>query len=366
MKFIVFTDEVLNDMYSKLDFNKQYSKWYYGLSKEFLHAHAYSKRISKRGDNINNCLDYWLWDKYENNKLLDLQKVNRCKNNRFCPNCRKLDLATTIHNFRKPFNDLLGAGYYPYLVTLTVPNCSGANLRTMIDYMNKSFRKFFNAFSYSLTDVTTKGFSERMIQFDAALKVLEITFNKETNLFHPHFHVMLFSREYDKSLFVKNIPGAWSKKKNCLLYNSVMDLHIMKIWTMCVDKIRMTEKKYNLMSNSWHDLYMCDIKEMNEKGIYEVLKYTFKDSDISNYYVFKNLVLSLEGKRIRQGYGMLYGLKCENETDGELQNIEDYLEVDKKETPQQLLTKELQTLIKDYHNYRKISRFKAYDELNNI
>lgn len=362
-----FTNEVLKDMYSKLEYNKKYMKWYYGLSKEFGHAKAYSERIKRRADSVGSCLDYWLWDKYESNKLLDLQKVNRCKNNRFCPNCRKLDLAATIHNFRMPFSELLAHGYYPYLVTLTVPNCTGEQLKLMIEFMNKSFRKLFGAFNYPL-DIgsSTRGFKERLIQFDGALKVLEITHNKVTNLFHPHFHIMMFSKDYDKSLFVKNIPGAWSNKKNCLLYNSLMDLHIMKIWTMCVDNVRLTSKNYNLMSNEWHDLYMADIKEMNEKGIYEVLKYTFKDSDISNYYVFKNLVLALENKRIRQGYGLLYGLKCECESDGELQQLEDYLEIDKKETPQQLLTKELNTLIKDYHEYRKISRFKAYKELENI
>lgn len=361
-----FTNEVLEEMYDRLKYNKHYMNWYYGLSQEFLHAQAYSDRIKRRGDKIGSCLDMWLWDKYETNKLLDLQKVNRCMNNRFCPNCKKLDLAVTIHNFKTPFNELLAKGYYPYLVTLTLPNCKGKNLRSVIDFMNKSFKKFFNCFNYPLDDVTNKGFKRRLIQFDAALKVLEITYNEFTGEFHPHFHIIMFSKEYEESLFEKNIPGAWSNKKNCQLHNSIMDMHIMKVWTMCVDSIRLTEKNYNLMSDNWHDLYMCDIKEMNQKGIYEVLKYTFKDSDIKNYYVFKTLVLALENKRIRQGYGLLYGLKCENQTEGELQSLEDYLEVDKKETPQQLLTRELESLIKDYHSYKKISRFKAYDEFDNL
>lgn len=361
-----FTNEVLTEMKDKLKYNRGYMNWYYGLSKEFVHAKVYSDRIKKRGDKIGSCLDLWLWDKYEVNKLLDLQKVNRCMNNRFCPNCKKFDLASTIHNFKLPFSQLLADGYYPYLLTLTVPNCRGEDLRDTIDCMNKSFKKFFNALNYPLVGATNKGFSERFIQFDAALKVLEITFNKNTKEFHPHFHVMIFSKEYDEILFKKTIPGAWSNKKNCQLYNSHMDIHIQKIWKMCYDKIRMSVKNYSLMSNNWYDNYMCDIKEMDYKGIYEVLKYTFKDSDIKNYYVFKNLVIALENKRIRQGYGLLYGLKCENENEGDLQDLEEYLEVDKKETPQQLLTKELNSLIKDYHDYRKISRFKAYNELENI
>ena len=363
---MIFTDEVLQDMNCKLRYNKTYMNWYFGLSKEFKHASVYAERIRKRGDKIGSCLDLWLWDKYENNKLLDLKKVNRCMNNRFCPNCKKFDLASTIHNFKGPFKNLLDDGYFPYLLTLTVPNCRGEDLRNTIDKMNIAFRKFFNSFNYDLVDTTRKGFSERLIKFDSALKVLEITYNKETKMFHPHFHIMIFSKEYDENLFKKSIPGAWSKKKNCQLYNSLLDIHIMKIWKMCFDKIRMSVKNYNLMSDNWYDNYMCDIKEMNESGIYEVLKYTFKDSDISDYYVFKNFVLALENKRIRQGYGLLYNLKCENESDGELQDIEEFLELDKKETPQQLLTKELNLLIKEYHTYKKISRFKAYKEIENI
>lgn len=361
-----FTNEVLNEMKEKLKYNELYGNWYYGLSEEFKEVKVYSERIKKRGNKIQSCMDLWLWDKYEKNKLLDLQKVNRCMNNRFCPNCKKLDLARTIHNFREPFNKMLSSGYNPYLLTLTVPNCSADNLRDTIDKMNKAFKKFFNAFNYPLVNATNKGFSERLIEFGGALKVLEITYNKETKLFHPHFHVMIFSEDYEERLFKKFIPGAWSNKHKKQIFNSHMDIHIMKIWKMCYDGIRMSIKNYKNMPSNWYDLYMCDIKEMNEKGIYEVLKYTFKDSDIKNYYVFKTLVLALENKRIRQGYGILYNLKCENESDGELQGIEEFLEIDKKEAPQQLLTKELNQLIQDYHHYKKISRFKADIELENL
>lgn len=363
---MLFTDEVLTDMYTSLKYNKLFNSWYYKLSLEFSDLLVYSERVNKRGNKIGSCLNYWLWDKYERNKVLDLQKVNRCMNNRFCPNCKKFDLACTIHNFREPFSYLLSQGYNPYLLTLTVPNVCGEDLRETIDMMNKSFRKFFNCLSYELTGTTRKGFSERLMQFDAALKVLEITYNIKTNMFHPHFHVMMFSQEYEEGLFIKSVPGAWSNKKNKQLFNSHMDMHIMKLWKMCYDNIRLSVNNYKKMSDDWHDNYMCDIREMDEKGIYEVLKYTFKDTDVKNYYVFKTLVLALENKRIRQGYGLLYNLKCEGDSEGDKQDLEEFLEVDIKEAPEQLLTQELKTLIRDYHDYKKISRFKASKELENI
>lgn len=364
-----FTNEVLKDMKIKKDiYNEQYSRWYYGYSKELeSELLAYSKRIKKRGDRIQDCLNLWVWDAYHKNKLLDLQKVNRCMNNKFCPNCRRWDLASCIHNFKAPFTELLKQNYYPYMLTLTIPNVLGEELKDTIDKMNKSFRKFFDLLSQD-TCSGRKGFSERLIKFDGALKVLEITVRTSDDGrvidFHPHFHCIIFSTEYDEYLFEKKIPGAYSKKRKKQDYNSLLDIHLMKLWKMCFDGIRMSVKNYENMSENWFDLYLCDIRELDEGGIYEVLKYTFKDSDVKNYYIFKTLVYSLDNKRIRQGYGVLYNLKCENETDGEKQDLEQYLI--KKENPEQLLTREIKTLITEYHDYKKISRFKNYEELNNL
>lgn len=367
MVLLKFTNEVLEKMQDKKErYNHKYSKWYYGYSEELKEDYfALSERIKKRSDKINDCLNLWNWDAYHLNKKLHLKTVNRCMNNRFCPNCRKWDLAIAIHNMKKPFNDLLNKGYYPYLVTLTVPNVPGEELRDTIDKMNKAFRKFFDLFSQSISN-GRKGFSERLIEFDGALKVLEITTrtNDDGSVrdFHPHFHCIFFSTEYYEGLFQKTIPGAWSDKRQSQNFNSHMDIHIMKLWKMCYDKIRMSVKNYENMSDDWWELYHCDIRELDDNGIYEVMKYTFKDTDIVNYYAFKTLVVSLENKRIRQGYGILYGLKLENETEGEVQTLE--LEIEEK--PEQLLTRAIKELITVYHSYEKISTRKCLEELKNL
>lgn len=361
-----FTQEVLEKMQEKQKYNEIFGHWYYGMSEELKPIElARSKRIYKRGERIQDCLDYWLWDIYHKNKIMDLKKVNRCMNNRFCPNCKKFELAKFIHSYGKTFKELLIKNYNPYLLTLTVPNVSGEDLRQTIDNMNKSFNRFFKALSQSVGQ-GKHGFGERIMEFQGALKVLEITYNEETKTFHPHFHCMIFSTDYPKFEFEKNIVGAWSNKRQAYNMNSIIDIQMMKLWYMCYNKIRLTKKNYDNLSNNWYDLYMCDIKEMDERGIYEVLKYTFKDTDVSNYYVFKTLVNSLENKRIRQGYGVLQGLKCEDVEEGEKQDLSEYLKKDEKESPDKLLTKGLESLIKEYNNYKKISRFKAYEEINNL
>lgn len=361
-----FTNETLEKMNEKLKYNDIFGNWYYGMSKEVNYdLPVRAERLYKRGDRIKTCLDYWEWDLYEKNKLMDLQKVNRCKNNRFCPNCKKFELAKFIHGYSKEFKSLIIKSYNPYLLTLTVPNVKGEDLRETIDKINKTFNRFFKALSQPVGQ-GKHGFSERIMEFQGALKVLEITYNEIDNTFHPHLHCMMFSLDYPEFEFKKNIPGAWSNKRQSYNMNSIMDIQVMKLWYMCYNKIRLTKKNYDSLSNNWYDLYMCDIREMDEQGVYEVLKYTFKDTDVKNYYVFKTLVNSLENKRIRQGYGILRGLKCEDIEEGDLQGIEEYLNEDKKETPNKLLTEGLTTLIKEYNNYRKISRFKAYKELENL
>ncbi|UZW13173.1 protein rep [Clostridium pasteurianum] len=353
-----FTNETLTEMNKrKINYNNKYANWYTEMSKDLKPSlHAYSEMLERKSKRIRDCLNIWTWDIYKKNKLMDLQKVNRCMNNRFCPNCRKWDLAGAIHNLKRPFNKLLLEGYNPYLVTLTIPNIPGPELRTAIEKMNKAFKKLFRALNYSL-DKTTKGFSDRLIEVDAALKVLEITYNSTTDTYHPHFHCLFFSQDYDESLFQKTMPGEYSNKRQNYNFYSSMDVQIMKIWTLAYTGQRMTLKNYDDLK--LEDLYLCDMREMNSSGIVEILKYTFKDTDIQSYEVFKTIEMAIERKRIRQGYGLLYNLKLEGDTDGEKLLLGEFL--DEPEDPEELVIFEIKQLINNYKEYRKISRFKGED-----
>lgn len=359
-----FTNDILNEMQRKKYYNEVYSKYFLGLSEECSSGSSREDLLKRKSVRIKDCLNLWTWDIYYKNKVMDLQRVNRCNDNRFCPNCKKINLSSAIHNFRPHFQQLLNEGYNPYLVTLTIPNVPGEQLREIVDSLNKAFRKMFNALSYELDGNGIKGFSERIMQFDAGYKVLEITCNNDFNTYHPHFHCILFSKEHNFDLLNKVYEGPWSSKQGKYIKYSKLDIFIMKIWKMCFDKIRLTSKNYYKMSDDWRELYQCDIREMNEKGLYEVMKYTFKDTDIQNYDNFKYIFTSLENKRIRQGYGLLYNVKCEEE-DGEKQLLDEYI-IDKEESPDKLLTRAIKELTTVYSEYRKISRFSCYNEFENI
>jgi len=366
-----YTNEILEEIeFKKASYNGKYSRWYWSMSEIYK-----SSKYKKRSDRINDCLNLWHWDKYQENKLLDLQKVNRCMNNRFCPNCKLLEVSKFIHKFRNVYESYINEGYKFYMLTLTIPNCSGDNLRDTIDKLNKSFRVLTEKFSYDIN--SKKSYKDRYFKIDGGIKVLEINFNEERHNifnegFHPHFHCIVMIKDYiEDYLLEKNIKCGYSTKRKSIDYKSLIDFQIGKLWSMIwYDDIL---SKENIDSIDYHpsevfydkeETKKClqvDFKQLDEGGIYEVFKYTFKDTDIKNYYVFSTLVQALENKRIRQGFGSLYNMKCEDIEEGEIQELS--LEI--KENPVSLLTYEINELVTTYRNYKKISRFNRQID-NNI
>ena len=165
--------------------------------------------------------------------------------------------------------------------------------------------------------------------------------------------------------FIKYIQGPYRRKSNNFIKFSDADFHIMKLWYMAIKNIRIT--KYNSISSNWFDLYMGDIREIEgENSVYEVFKYAIKDSDICNIDVFKVIYNALSGKRLIQGHGELFNFSFENFESEELEEIEEFLKINKKETPEEVYTNEISELINIYKDYKKISRFKGTENIEEI
>ena len=363
-----FTDDVLNGISDKLKVTKKHSFYYKCLYNEFK-----SSRFKTRFERVESCLDFWLWDKYEVNELLNLKKVNRCMD-RFCPNCRSVAISRAISNFEIPFKTMLDKGYSPYFMTLTVPNVSGQELKKTIQLLGQRFTKFWRWINQPL-ESGYGGSKKRLFHAPAAIRMLEITIQENnSNMYHPHFHLMVFLKDEDSNDFQKYIPGPFRRKSNDYLLYSNADIHIMKLWKLAWDNIRITN--YDSIPDEWWNtdlqspnFYQCDIRPLEmPTGIYEVFKYTFKDTDIRHYDNFKTIFNALDGKRLRQGHGELYNVELEFEDDtlDDRDCIENYLENDKKETPQEVITRTIEELTTVYKNYRKLSLFKGAEHIDNI
>jgi len=194
-------------------------------------------------------------------KTLEKQKLyksNLCKN-RFCPVCA----------WRKARKDALGLSLMMQYIkqkedkqfiflTLTTPNVTVEHLESEIKAYNHSFQKMFKR---KKVISATKGY----------VRKLEITYNKERDDYNPHFHVLI-----------------------------------------AVNKSYFTDKRYYISQKEWLNLWrdvtgideitqvhVQKIKQNNNKELYEMAKYSGKDSDyLINQKVFDTFYKSLKGKQI--------------------------------------------------------------------
>ncbi|MGW8014701.1 protein rep [Staphylococcus xylosus] len=187
-----------------------------------------------------------------------LYKANSCKN-RFCPVCA----------WRKARKDALGLSLMMQYIkqqenkefiflTLTTPNVMSDELENEIKHYNNSFRKLIKR---KKVGSVIKGY----------VRKLEITYNKRRDDYNPHFHVLI-----------------------------------------AVNKSYFTDKRYYISQQEWLDLWrdvtgiseitqvqVQKIRQNNNKELYEMAKYSGKDSDyLINQQVFDAFYKSLKGKQV--------------------------------------------------------------------
>ena len=187
-----------------------------------------------------------------------LYKSNPCKN-RFCPMC----------SWRKARKDALGLSLMMQhikqtedkqfiFLTLTTPNVTSEYLENEIKHYNKAFKKMVER---KKVKSILKGY----------VRKLEITYNKKRDDYNPHFHVLI-----------------------------------------AVNKSYFTDKRYYISQKEWLNLWrdvtgndeitqvhVQKIKQNNNKELYEMAKYSGKDSDyLINQKVFDTFYKSLKGKQI--------------------------------------------------------------------
>ena len=211
-----------------------------------------------------------------------LYKSNPCKN-RFCPVCA----------WRKARKDALGLSLMMQYIkqqenkefiflTLTTPNVNSDELENEIKGYNNSFRKLIKR---KKVDSVIKGY----------VRKLEITYNKKRDDYNPHFHVLI-----------------------------------------AVNKSYFTDKRYYISQKEWLNLWrdvtgmpeitqvqVQKIRQNNNKELYEMAKYSGKDSDyLINQKVFDAFYKSLKGKQVLV-YSGLFKEARKKLKNGELDYLKD-------------------------------------------
>lgn len=184
------------------------------------------------------CSTFFEFKYFPTEKIRQLNKANFCKV-RLCPVCswrRSLKIFGQVSKIM----DYVEENYnYKYIfLTLTVENCYGEDLRDTLDHMMKSFNKMNQR---KVFKQAVKGY----------FRSLEITYNKEDDTYHPHFHMIL---GVDNSYFTQS-----------KIYLSQKDW--TELWKSCLG-VEYTP--------------IVDVRKLREnkgKEVAEVAKYAVKSED---------------------------------------------------------------------------------------
>ena len=260
-------------------------------------AESYKRIGSEKYYRVLDCSTFLEFTYFLNTGEKKLSSANFCKV-RLCPMCswrRSLKIFGQVSKVM----DYVEENYnYRYIfLTLTVKNCYGEDLKPTLDHMTKSFNKLSErkAFKQSV-----KGY----------FRSLEITYNKDENTYHPHFHLILAVNDsYFKDTRIYLTQKDWTE-----LWKSSLKVDYMPI----VD-VRKLKKNIG-------------------KEVAEVAKYTVKSEDFIiretdgqinkklTDEVVKTLDLALHRKRLTS-FGFVFKevhrkLNLDDAEDGDLINTD--------------------------------------------
>lgn len=206
------------------------------------------KLSNSRLDKIKFCGNYL---EFLANKSFDKHKLQRgsfcCT--RLCPTCAKrkslrwiFALSLMIEYVNSKYDN-----YEYLLLTLTAPNVKGDDLHDELKKYSKAFDQMLKRKKYK--DVI-EGF----------IRKLEITYNKKTETYHPHYHVII---AVDKTYFKKGYINrdTWlSDWQRAMKDSSITQVDIRRVYNKSTVDSDLT-------------------KSSIQTGILEVAKYTAKSGD---------------------------------------------------------------------------------------
>lgn len=199
---------------------------------------------------------------------------NSCKN-RFCPLCawKKARKDAYVLTVMIKYLQVEHEKEFIFL-TLTAPNVSADDLENEIRRFNKAFK---NLFQRKQVKQICKGY----------VRKLEITYNKRRNDYHPHFHILI---AVNKSYFTD---------KNYYLSQKKW----LELWQDCMSDFSITQVHVQKFKSDLDDEMKLEENQKKKKGIYEIAKYSAKESDyLYNQKVFEVFYSALKGKQT-----MVYG-----------------------------------------------------------
>ena len=268
---------------------------------------------------LQECNRFWVTETYEASRVKILLKTYLCKD-KFCNNCnqvKKLILQNRFLPYMEKYKDSL------YHIVLTVPDCSGADLRATIQHMTRCFKTLIN---YLNGNKKMQGIDFLRYDFQGCIRSLEITYKEDS--YHPHFHVAAVLGN-DEVIGQKRIINQFSYSGNRLF--SEFESIIQRVWWLLINRKRLTSANI-LEESELLGRYSCSVDKFQSDDYKTLFEYMTKmysaDNQFMSYENFKVLYGALNRIRQIQGYGVFYNLKnmeTSNYTDQEYHALETHL-----------------------------------------
>lgn len=152
---------------------------------------------------------------YEDVKV---SNANFCKN-RFCPQCAVRRSMKIFGQLSKIF-DVISSEYEFLFLTLTVRNCNRDKLNETLDLLFNGFRCLTHGSAGKQFQQIAKG----------TFRTLEVTYNKRSDTFHPHLHVLVaVEKQYFSSRYYLNQKQFTDIWQRCCRLDYVPMVNVQKV-----------------------------------------------------------------------------------------------------------------------------------------
>lgn len=347
--------DLIVNVINNIEYNKIIINYYSRYREELHPAHAKSKTLKNKTENISNCNKFWEVDAYHKALVKDYIKTNLCKD-KFCNNCKKVKQASRMAKYMPELEKYKENAYH---LTLTSPTVSGLELKDKIKLMAKCYRTLNR---YLTGNLKIRGLDFTSWGYKGSIRSLEVTFKED--MYHPHYHcfLVLDGLNLGSKLIINDYSYSYGEFKQ---YFSKQEILIQKIWYLLINGETVTKKAIDELELG----YSCKLDKLQEGDYNELFKYMTKEvdecGDVLTYENFKILYEALYRVKQIQGYGCLYQVTDDGDVEMlemEYQKIID--ELKKIENPE-LLREKPQDLLLD-KKYTLISRRSYMKFMNNL
>lgn len=228
-----------------------------------------------------------------------LVQANFCRE-RLCPMCA-WRRSYKIFGQVSQIMEQIGSSYRFVFLTLTAPNCSGSELKSTLDRFFKSWGKLIR-----------RSFFQRSVL--GYFRALEVTRNKSTGTYHPHFHCVLA------------VPLGYLSPRFFVSRDKWLNA-----WRECYGDERIISVDVRFARGKTQDGVECS--EALSSAVAEIAKYSVKSSDYlvpSDFRLTDDIVLTLtealHGRRLAQFGGVFAStaqvLKLDDVEQGDLVHLD--------------------------------------------